>query len=499
MKVHLMYPDRDFAVQAGIAPNAQALVEDLGLEALFGAMAGEDAFSLDVVRTGILSSAAGDVAAISHRQEVLKDCLANPAAVKELFACASEGIRGVRHQEPFRSYMRSPNAVLHTSLRIIRALSATLRQLRRIAQAQQGNFRSEGFRNLFSAIERELDEEFFEELRRHEDDLEFRGGVLLSASLGAGNKGTGHILRALAAQRGGWMQRLFGRRPEGYSFTVAERDESGHRALSTLRDRGVNLVANALAQSNDHMLGFLAALQAELAFYIGCLRLGERLSASSVPTCLPVLAPTGERRHAFSGLHDVSLSLQMGKGTVANDVDAGDRLALVITGANRGGKSTFLRSVGQAQLMMQAGMFVAARSFSANVAQGVFTHFKREEDASMRSGKLDEELARMREIAERLTPDALLLMNESFSSTSEREGSEIARQIVSALAERKVKVFFVTHLYEFASRWDEAGREDSLFLRAQRLADGTRTFKIMPGGPLSTSFGEDLYKSVFGD
>ena len=42
---------------------------------------------------------------------------------------------------------------------------------------------------------------------------------------------------------------------------------------------------------------------------------------------------------------------------------------MMITGANEGGKSTFLRSVGLAQLMMQAGMFVAAREFRADARE----------------------------------------------------------------------------------------------------------------------------------
>jgi DNA mismatch repair ATPase MutS len=36
---------------------------------------------------------------------------------------------------------------------------------------------------------------------------------------------------------------------------------------------------------------------------------------------------------------------------------------LIITGANSGGKSTFLRCVGVAQLMMQGGLFVTAASY----------------------------------------------------------------------------------------------------------------------------------------
>ncbi|MER8376745.1 hypothetical protein NKH19_22355 [Mesorhizobium sp. M1338] len=63
---------------------------------------------------------------------------------------------------------------------------------------------------------------------------------------------------------------------------------------------------------------------------------------------------------------------------------------VVITGANQGGKSTFLRGVGLAQLMMQCGMFVPA-AFCGSVCDGVFTHYKRGEDATMKSGKLDEE------------------------------------------------------------------------------------------------------------
>jgi DNA mismatch repair ATPase MutS len=64
-----------------------------------------------------------------------------------------------------------------------------------------------------------------------------------------------------------------------------------------------------------------------------------------------------------------------------------------LTGANQGGKSTFLHSIGLAQLMMQSGMFVGAERFEAAPCPALFTHYKREEDATMKSGKLDEELA----------------------------------------------------------------------------------------------------------
>jgi DNA mismatch repair ATPase MutS len=169
----------------------------------------------------------------------------------------------------------------------------------------------------------------------------------------------------------------------------------------------------------------------------------------------------------------------------------------MITGANRGGKSTFLRSIGLAYLMMQAGMLVPAESFRAGVCKGIFTHFKREEDAGMKSGKLDEELSRISAIVDVIVPGSVVLLNESFASTNEREGAEIASQIVQALLQMDISVFYVTHLFALAEGFFRAGMRETLFLRAERLRDGQRTFRLLEGEPLPTSFGEDLYRRVF--
>ncbi|MHB1276405.1 MAG: MutS-related protein, partial [Candidatus Humimicrobiaceae bacterium] len=168
------------------------------------------------------------------------------------------------------------------------------------------------------------------------------------------------------------------------------------------------------------------------------------------------------------------------------------------TGANQGGKSTFLRSIGLAQLMMQCGMFVPAEFFCANICERLFTHYKRKEDVTMKSGKLDEELCRMSDILDNLAANSIVLFNESFSATNEREGSEIARQIVSALVEEGIKVFFVTHMYEFAHGFYDKKKENTIFLRAERQIDGSRTFKIAEGEPSQTSHGIDLYNKIFG-
>ena len=189
----------------------------------------------------------------------------------------------------------------------------------------------------------------------------------------------------------------------------------------------------------------------------------------------------------------------MDKKVVGNDLEADGKALLIITGANQGGKSTFLRSVGIAQLMMQCGIFTPALSFCANICNGLFTHFRREEDADMNSGKFDEELSRMSKIADHIAPNSMILFNESFAATNEREGSEIAKQVTRALLDSHIKVVFVTHMYEFANEFYGEKIPNAIFLRANREDDGKRTFKITQGRPLATSHGKDLYDMIFSE
>ena len=77
--------------------------------------------------------------------------------------------------------------------------------------------------------------------------------------------------------------RFFAKRTPGYTLHLAPRDEAGARAMSELRDRGLGLAANALVKSADHILSFFRMLQTELAFYIGCLNLHERLLQLGAP------------------------------------------------------------------------------------------------------------------------------------------------------------------------------------------------------------------------
>jgi hypothetical protein len=494
MKVLLMHPDRDFEPAARPPAHEQELTQDLELGTLLAAMAAGDRFVLDTVRTALLASLT-DPDPIVYRQQILADCLEHPEMARALYAVAVDAIEGKKHAY-FFMFRASPDSILGNSVSVMDLFLGMLRRLRAVADQYAGAVRSPGLTRLFAMLADQLDDTYLKRVEEQLRELRFKHGTLASAGLGRGNKGTGFVLRRQPQQ--GWRERI-GIARAGYSFQIPERDQAGAQAQCELRGRGINPAANVLAQSADHVLGFFEMLRVELAFYIGALNLHEALAGKGEPTCFPVPAAPGEPVLSARGLYDVCLTLNLDGRAVGNDVDADGQRLVMITGANQGGKSTFLRSVGLAQLMTQCGLFAPADRLRADLREGVFTHFTREEDAAMQSGKLDEELARMSVIADRITGGGLLLCNESFASTNEREGSQIARQIVGALTGAGVKVVFVTHLYDLAHGLYREQQGGALFLRAERRSDGRRTFKLAEGEPLPTSYGEDLYRRVFAE
>jgi hypothetical protein len=478
-------------------PHLHALAQDLELETLWSVMAAGDAFLYEAAKRGLLSPLT-DPAEILYRQRVLADCLEHTEIVRQIYELAIEAIESTKEGGGlWHGAGASPDMILHRSRNVLERQVGVLKRLRRLADEHAAAFGSEGFTRFFAMLQAELDDDYLRAVDHHLRELKFTRGVLESAELGRGNVGHGYVVRT--PRERSWTERLApSRRARGYSFTLPARDENGFKTLEEIRGQGINHVANAVAQSAEHVRSFFSMLRLELAFYLGCVNLRARLDERHEPTCFPVPVDAAQPAFVCQALYDVCLTFHLEGRVVGNTIDADGTALVVITGANQGGKSTFLRSVGLAQLMMQSGMFVAAESLRASVCDGLFTHYKREEDASMESGKLDEELARMSDIADAIRPHSLLLCNESFSSTNEREGSEIARQVVRALLEKRIRVLFVTHMFDLAHGFQEQQLDSALFLRAERRPDGARTYRLVEGEPLPTSFGADTFRRVFG-
>jgi DNA mismatch repair ATPase MutS len=495
MKARLLFADADLDADAELPPHAEDLIADLGLKVLLDVMAGRDETLRKIVTVTLLRPLTNPQAVL-YRQQVLADCLAAPEVAIGLHQLARETIAAEREIDRW-FFMRRPEPLLRRSVNALGMLTGRLRALRDLAAEHAHRVRSPGFRNLFTMLASELDEDYLAEVDHRVYQLRMANGMLVSARLGGQHQSVDLKLRDLPEQRRAFIRRPVVKRPS-YSYTVADRDEASTQALADLRDRVMDEAANAAAQSVDHVVSFFAALRDELSFYLAAMRLHAALAELDVPMCTPEVLPIAQVAHAAAGLVDPALALTSRTAPVGGHLDAVGKQLVVITGANRGGKSTFLRAVGIAAVLAGAGLFVTAERFTTSLHSGVFCHFRREEDSELRSGKLDEELRRMQRIADVIAPGALLLCNESFSATNEAEGSELARQVVAALAHLGVTVCYVTHLYDFAHRTAMSGQPPAVFLRAERGEGGHRPFTLAPGDPLPTSYGADVFRRVFG-
>ncbi|WP_227982618.1 MutS-related protein [Nocardia spumae] len=470
--------------------NGPAVIDDLGWSVLFDTMAHGDAFIGEVVRALVPQSLV-DPAAIRYRQQVLADCCAHPDAVRELYRIATEATE-VRRWTAARN--REPRTKLNLSLEPLDGMLTCAGQLRAALRRYAPLLRSDGFTRLTTRLDAELNDDYLDAIRTCLRGLRFDNGYHMSAGLGRGNKATEIVLHEPTAPR---RRRLALR--SGRSFQVPNDDEAGSDYVTALLGRGLRSVADTVSHATDLVQRFFSDLRTELAFYLGGLNLYEAVRAAGYPACFPDPLPSGTPGLEFAGLRDPALCLSSPLPVAGNTLTAPAVSLVVATGANSGGKSTFLRGVGSAHLMMQAGLFVVADSFAADVRDGIFTHFRAPEDATMTYGKLAEEMVRMRGIVDGIGDTSLVLCNEPFSSTNEREAAEIAAPIVRALCARGAKLVLVTHLYDLAHGLYERDRPDAVFLRAERLADGTRTYRLVPGAPETTSHGGDIFGRMLPD
>ncbi len=136
------------------------------------------------------------------------------------------------------------------------------------------------------------------------------------------------------------------------------------------------------------------------------------------------------------------------KSLVTNDFVLKRGETVLLTGANRGGKTTFTQLLGQVQVLAQLGFPVPAKVAEIALCDGIASHFPMIEQEALDFGRFGRACFEFKTAFERMTAGSLLLMNESFSGTSHLESIEIASEVVKALIEKKVTTIYNTHLHE---------------------------------------------------
>jgi DNA mismatch repair protein MutS len=218
----------------------------------------------------------------------------------------------------------------------------------------------------------------------------------------------------------------------------------------------------------------------EIQFYLAYLEFIEPLKGKGLTFSLPLVS-TRSKEVTARGTFDLALAAKLaaeGATVVCNDFQLTEpERILVVSGPNNGGKTTFARTFGQLHHLAGLGLPVPGADVQLFLPDRIFTHFEREEEIETLRGKFEDELQRIHEILRRATSASLLIMNESFGSTTLRDAVLVGTEVVRQIIDLDALCVFVT----FVDELSRLGPSTVSMMSTVVPEDpAVRTYKIVP-------------------
>ena len=495
-KLNLLYPaEKD--VQEHRYYMSSDLIRDLDLSVIFSEMADKDEFIYNTCMNVLLKPIC-DEEVLQFRQEMVKDAIYNNNFYNDMYQLAARAIEAI--QEKRRELVKESNDLskiqqIYSTLEILTIETEYMNQFKKYFWTPDKQ-RARGLREFMVRIKEFYNENFAmaltEEMKKMRDMLQ-GGRIMMTGTIGEGMKCADVVVNQLEPVDYRHISKLKQVMHSFLADTIRLTDPTLVQQAKQMETNALYYVLQFFQKVSNIFRDIFEQLKTQMGFYVGCYNLYRKMTNMHMNFCFPKVRY--QKGIHFCELREMGLALTMRKKPVSNSFSDGCHLH-IISGANQGGKSTFLRSIGIAQIMMQAGLFVSADCYESALYDSISTHFLRREDCSMNSGRLREEMKRMNQIVDLVSENSMILMNESFASTTEKEGSAIAEGIIQAFYDCGVTVWMVTHLFAFANRMFQKGLPSARFLSAERTEDGVRTFRMLEHEPVETSYGLDLYEEI---
>jgi Mismatch repair ATPase (MutS family) len=213
----------------------------------------------------------------------------------------------------------------------------------------------------------------------------------------------------------------------------------------------------------------------DLRFYLFWIDITIPLKKAGLSFCYPEVSSLSGVISA-SDTFDVVLAEKKGGNVVTNDfaIKKPERI-IVITGPNRGGKTTFARLFAQIHWLASIGLTVPGTSACLKLFDTVYTHFGKPELASLENGKLQDDLLRLHAILGKATSRSIIILNEIFASTVTDDAVKLGLLMMDKIAETGAAAVVVTFLDELALHGPETV---SMMSTVDSSDNGRRTFKI---------------------
>ena len=267
-------------------------------------------------------------------------------------------------------------------------------------------------------------------------------------------------------------------------------------AINKLLDILVRRLRDTLTKYASVAVADISGLIPEFIYYIRMAEFIEACMEKGFPFCEAQVSDNGSCLMQADGFYNLKLAVNIADRNelVCNDLIFDKKHTIyILTGANRGGKTTATQAVGLLFVLAQGGIYVPAARFCFTPADCIYTHFPADEDKTMDLGRLGEECIRFKEIYNSCTSDSLILMNETFSTTSFEEGYYIAMDSVHALVKKQVRTIYNTHMHKLAADSEKLGTDEAgVSSIVVKNENGKRSFKIEVAPPEGMSFARDI-------
>ncbi len=519
----LWLPGEDPGAGRGVRLDPQVMA-DLDLPEVIQALCSGEPRRERFVRD-LLAAPCADPAVITYRADALDDLLAD-ATLRAALRAVLPALDALADT----SRPRSGEGALFRLTQRLSALELYVDAARQLQQAlAPARRRAAALEAVYASLQALVETPAFAALQAALPAVRQRLGEVRSVTIGVNlsddlQPATAALLALHAEPVAGQatlLARLLGRTGGQQGLTPLRPGDLGpdNRLLGDLRrllDRVIDPLERALERFAAVAPAALARLAPELAFLLDAAALTLRLRDAGLPLCRPVLASRDARVCAVQEGYHLGLALRLlnqadpstanaAASVVTNAMTFDDTAGRVwvLTGPNRGGKTTYIRAVGLLQVLAQAGLPVPARAARISPVDALYTHFPAPEGATPGRGRLDDEAARLAAIFQRATPHSLILLNEVLAGTSTSEALGLAVDVVRGLRLLGARAIYVTHVHELAERVDEInartagdGMVGSLVADAEREAgeDGLhgRTFRVHPGPPRGVSYASDI-------
>jgi hypothetical protein len=232
-------------------------------------------------------------------------------------------------------------------------------------------------------------------------------------------------------------------------------------------------------QHADYLDHTVAVFDRELEFYLGYLDYIRPLREAGLSLSYPQVSAEDKSMQALDTF-DLALAAQRVRENakvICNDVCLGGaERTLVVTGPNNGGKTTLARTVGQLHYLAKLGCAIPGRDTRVFMCDEIFTRFERREDIATLSGKLQDELNRLRDALDVATPNSLFILNEMFNSTTAQDALFLSREILARISDLDALCVCVTFLDELATFNDKTV---SMVTGVDPADPAVRTYKIV--------------------